>query len=312
MKLTEAVTDQILLKPFMRDARKSLGFLEELFQNPNFENEDNLRKYTTTVHGMKSSLLIIGEEQLSESAYELELFGRHKNIPLIIKSTPEFLEKLRTLLERLENLETQTANESAAHSQAIIRLLEFDEKNNGLDIKKGLERYAGNAEAYSKILRSYAVSMRSMLPTIEIFRDDKIRDYKIAVHGIKGASFDIYADYIGESAANLEKAAKNDDFDYINKHNPEFVEVVKKLLDDLDMLLSVIAAETPKPRKDEPDSELLLKLRIACDDYDMDIADEAMTEIEKYQYDSDGGLANWLRENIDMMNFTEIVEKLSD
>jgi len=37
-----------------------------------------------------------------------------------------------------------------------------------------------------------------------------------------------------------------------------------------------------------------------------------MNEIEAFQYEADDGLAHWLRDNVDQMNYTEIVEKLSE
>jgi len=36
-----------------------------------------------------------------------------------------------------------------------------------------------------------------------------------------------------------------------------------------------------------------------------------MTEIEKFQYESDDGLVEWLRENIDIVNFEEAAEKIT-
>jgi len=38
---------------------------------------------------------------------------------------------------------------------------------------------------------------------------------------------------------------------------------------------------------------------------------EIMDEIYLYQYDADGGLTEWLKENVQLVNFSEIVEKLS-
>jgi len=37
-----------------------------------------------------------------------------------------------------------------------------------------------------------------------------------------------------------------------------------------------------------------------------------MNEIEKYKYEADNGLAVWLRENMDKMNFKQIAEKLEN
>ena len=40
--------------------------------------------------------------------------------------------------------------------------------------------------------------------------------------------------------------------------------------------------------------------------------DTAMEEIERYEYESDGGLVLWLRENADKMNFIQIRENLEN
>jgi hypothetical protein len=180
----------------------------------------------------------------------------------------------------------------------------------GLDMAKGLARYDGDEEVYLKILRSYAGSVKSILGLIETVTEDRLADYKIKVHGIKGASYDILANEIGKEAEALENASKAEDFKFIVEHNPAFLAAAGKLVNDIEDMLSAINDETPKPKKDKPDDELLLKLLAACKDYSMRDADEAMEKIEKYQYEADDGLADWLRNNVDMLNFQQIVEKL--
>ena len=44
----------------------------------------------------------------------------------------------------------------------------------------------------------------------------------------------------------------------------------------------------------------------------MDGVDEAMEEIEGFDYEADDGLSEWLRDNVDRMNFMQIKEKLSN
>ena len=91
-----------LLESFLRDGRKALEIFDEIHGNNEYNNEESLQKYTIAVHGMKSSLINIGELSLSEHARQLELAGREKNILYIVKSAPEFSEKIRELLERIE------------------------------------------------------------------------------------------------------------------------------------------------------------------------------------------------------------------
>jgi HPt (histidine-containing phosphotransfer) domain-containing protein len=76
-----------------------------------------------------------------------------------------------------------------------------------------------------------------MLSEIENFNEETLFDYRIKVHGIKGACLDIYADQVGKEAKALEDAAKNGDIEYITKHNPAFLESAKKLLSDIENML---------------------------------------------------------------------------
>jgi hypothetical protein len=147
--------------------------------------------------------------------------------------------------------------------------------------------------------------------SIETVNENELADYMIKVHGIKGMSYDIFAEQVGKSAEKLEKAADTGDFSYISEHNPAFLDAVQKLVSNIEGVVSAINAANPKPKKDYPDSQLLLKLLAACNEYSMDGVNAVMTEIEKYQYESDDGLVDWLQEQVDMTRFSKIIEKLS-
>ena len=182
---------------------------------------------------------------------------------------------------------------------------------NGLDLKKGLERFGSDEGLFLDVLRSFAANTRPLLESMKNVSKDSLDDYAVTVHGIKGSSRGIFADLIGAAAEELEKAARDGDFGYVAAHNSTFLESAWKLIHDLDGLLAAVDAETQKPIKDRPEAAALSKLRAACEGYDMDGVDAAMEEIESSRYESDNGLAAWLRENVDMMNFQQIVEKIS-
>jgi len=377
--------DSLLLESFVRDVRKTLLLLEEMcinheYDTPDtkwYEQDDTLRKFTIIVHGIKSSLWNIGEIELSELAYKMEIGGREHNTHLVQSSAPGFINQLRGLLEKIETEQNEQRNSGGAdedeesirnkfsgiceragdydrkgaleiisgikncgkETRDILEKIngfiihsEFEEaikiadaylkntggsllngkKIDGLDIDQGLQRYGDDEKTYLRVLRSYAASVRSMLGVVENASEDKLNDYKIKVHGIKGTSLDIFAEEIGSAAKNLEEAAKTGDFDFIVKHNPAFLEATGKMVSDIEDLLAKIEAENPKPEKDRPDADALAKLLAACKDFDMDGIDAAMALIEKYKYTSDDGLADWLRDNVDRMNIKQIVEKISE
>jgi len=114
----------------------------------------------------------------------------------------------------------------------------FNKEISGLDINKGLERYDSDKKIYLKLLRSYAVNVGAMLGDIENVSEETLANYKIKVHSIKGISLDIFAQKIGNDAKALEEAAKVNDFEFINKNNPIFIEAARKLVIDIEDMIS--------------------------------------------------------------------------
>ncbi|MCL2633921.1 MAG: GAF domain-containing protein [Oscillospiraceae bacterium] len=211
--------------------------------------------------------------------------------------------------EVIENARLQKDAVTVEKKTPPSRLLNMETK--GIDLKKGLLRYDSDEAAYIKILRSYVASIRSMLDTIKVFNEQDAANYKVRVHGIKGACLGIFADEIGKKAAALETAANEKDFDFIKDNNPPFILSAYELVENLSALLASLDDDSPKLQKAKPDTELLKKLLFACETYSMTQADEAMTEISKYKYDEDDGLVAELMEYMDNMDYSKIAERLS-
>jgi len=215
---------------------------------------------------------------------------------------------------RMENTAADNAHPAAettlSHEDSLLSHLLTNEIP-GLDIPKGLLRFEEDVQFYVRVLHAYSISIQSAFKVIKNVSKENLNLYKINVHGIKGTSLDICAQKISETAAALEKAAAAGDIDYINEHNPPFVKTVEDMVTRIDKMLAVLETANLKPKKDRPDKALLEKLLDTCVRYDMDGADSVMSEIEIFQYEADDGLAFWLRENIDMVNFDETAEKLN-
>ena len=188
-----------------------------------------------------------------------------------------------------------------------------DWKNAHLDMKKGVERFGGSMESFIQILRSFAISTRSLLDAVMGVTEGNLADYAITVHGIKGSSRNICAETAGNMAETLEKAAKAGDFDFVRTHNTDFVETIESLIAFIHDVLDKMVFENPKTKKDKPNIGTLSTLLAACKNYDMDGVDAAMTEIENFEYESgsDRELVAWLKTNIEHMNFKQIEERLS-
>ena len=184
----------------------------------------------------------------------------------------------------------------------------FGKEGVGLDMQKGLERFSGDKTAFLQVLRSYAVNTPSLLEAAKSVTRENLADYATLVHGIKGASRGICADSVGDRAENLEKAARAGDIDFVLANNAAFLEAVETLINGMNELLRQTASL--KPKKNQPDIAVLDRLLAACEGYDMDGVDMAMSELESNEYECDSGLVAWLRENVDQMNFAQIQEKL--
>ena len=196
-------------------------------------------------------------------------------------------------------------------SDYVRNLFEKLAGNIDVDVDKGVERFMGDAEVYLDILRSFALNTRPLLQKIENAGEDGLTDYEIVVHGIKGSSRNIFATTVGSLGEALENAAKQGDTDYIRENNGFFMKTLEELLDGLKSVLAEIDSEEEKPAKDSPDKSTLEKLRTACNNFDMGMVNEAIAEIDSYEYRSDGGLAEWLKENAIQLNYSEIAERLA-
>jgi len=93
--------DPFFAEIFVRDARKSLAVLEALAEKNDYGNENRLRAYIISVHGLKSALANVGRTDLSELASNLEHAGREGKLDIIITETDAFLESLRAFVDEL-------------------------------------------------------------------------------------------------------------------------------------------------------------------------------------------------------------------
>jgi hypothetical protein len=234
------------------------------------------------------------------------------------KETLDEIEKIYSFIQDgdFEDAE-QTAEAYATTLAEMINLkksLQINSKKiTGLDITKGLNKYDGDEDVYIKILRSYAASTRSILEKIGTVNEENLAKYRISVHSIKGTSLDIYADGIGNAASRLEEAAVAGDIDFINKNTPAFLNDTWTVINAIEAVLLECTPVKPKSKKDKMDESLIQDLLAACEIYSIDGVDKAMAELEKYEYSDseDNEIVEWLRERIRMMEFTDIIARLS-
>ena len=103
----------------------------------------------------------------------------------------------------------------------------------GIDFEGGISRMGGREAVYIRVLSSFAAGMPALLNKIRTFDPTKLEEYRTNVHGIKGASYGVFANEIGMQAEALEMAAKAGDIETILARNDRFILNMEKLLGEI-------------------------------------------------------------------------------
>jgi signal transduction histidine kinase/FixJ family two-component response regulator/HPt (histidine-containing phosphotransfer) domain-containing protein len=180
----------------------------------------------------------------------------------------------------------------------------------GIDTEKGLAICGGDSEIYRSVMRSCAADVFAVLEKFRYVSAETLPAYTIAIHGLKGASANIGAEALRQTAADLEVMGKNGDLQGVLALNNAFVEEAECLVVEIKTWLEKQEAEVTKPQLHSPDRAILTHLRQCCEDYDFDSANQDLLELEKAIYEMDMELVTCLREKIDTYNFDEAAELL--
>ncbi|MDR1545496.1 MAG: response regulator [Deltaproteobacteria bacterium] len=181
----------------------------------------------------------------------------------------------------------------------------------GRDLNDALRRFSGDRAALNDVLRSYAESLRQTLELLREPNAEDLKNYAIAVHGVKSSSYGVGAKQVGAMAEELELKVAQGDLGFVLERNDDFLAAAEKLAAGIVAALAAAQASDSKPSKDEPDPALLSKLAAACTNYDMDGVDAAILELEKFSYKNKPNLTSWLRERVESLDFQGIVNRLS-
>jgi CheY-like chemotaxis protein len=181
----------------------------------------------------------------------------------------------------------------------------------GIDLNQARERY-GSDEAYLEVLRFYAAETAQLLEKLRVVTAETLPDYAVTVHGIKGSSNGICATEVGQRAQVLENAAKAGDAAFVASHNGPFLETAGELIVNIRRLLESFAPSPnqEKARSEAPDPALLSLFLEACKNYDTEGMGKALGALEARTYDRDGDLVEWLRDQLDALEYDAIRERL--
>jgi len=182
----------------------------------------------------------------------------------------------------------------------------------GLDLEAGIARFGGNEKLYAKIIKTFIDNIGPHLDTLAGLTQEGLDDYAIEVHGVKGSLYGISANKEGDEAKELEIAAKAGDFDKVSAGNVPFIDSVKVLTEKLQVLLdNYESGAGGGNKKPEPDKALLQAMLEASRDFDVDKMQDSLAELEKYSYEKDADLVEWLSEQVTAFGYDKIEERLA-
>ena len=180
----------------------------------------------------------------------------------------------------------------------------------GMDLAAGLSRF-GKDDTYLQIIRSYVTHTPALVEKLETVSAETLGEYAVTVHGIKGSSYGIGAMVVGKMAEELERAAKRGDIETVRSGNSAFVRAVKSLIYELHTLEDAIHGSAPgREYKAAPDEVLLRNLLVCCERYSVGDMEDVMCELERYNYETQGDLVAWLREQLDNLEYDNIRTRL--
>jgi CheY-like chemotaxis protein/HPt (histidine-containing phosphotransfer) domain-containing protein len=102
--------DPDLTEIFWRDASNALSTLRTIHENREAYTDGDIRLYTITVHGLKTSPANVGEHGLSAAALSLEKAARNSDAALMASETQPFLDDIAALIDKLTPDESRTVN----------------------------------------------------------------------------------------------------------------------------------------------------------------------------------------------------------
>ncbi|MCL2064751.1 MAG: hypothetical protein FWG98_10345, partial [Candidatus Cloacimonetes bacterium] len=113
---TSVDMEKKLIEISQKDIKNTINFLKE--KSP----KENLKLFTTTVHGVKSVLASIGEEVASEKAAELENAGLDECLDFISEHIDDFINLLESILLKFCNEEIVYEEDELINEDTVFLL----------------------------------------------------------------------------------------------------------------------------------------------------------------------------------------------
>jgi CheY-like chemotaxis protein len=183
----------------------------------------------------------------------------------------------------------------------------------GIDFTAALMLYGDSGAAFIPILKSFVTHTPPLIEKMDAHLETSLPDYSVEVHGFKGTCKAICAAETAELAKELEFASKDGNGELVKSRHGELRRQALELTGRLSALLDKWDAGQPlaekKPRV-EPDRELLARLSAATAEFNSNMTEEVLGELEQYRYEKDQSLIHWLREQAENFDYDAIHKQL--
>ncbi|MCL2356651.1 MAG: ATP-binding protein [Defluviitaleaceae bacterium] len=195
------------------------------------------------------------------------------------KQTPETLEAARKQKEEM-TAAAQPAQAAPVNENDPLTLLR---KIKDMNVDSALRAMRGMTDLYLDTVKLTARLLPEKIDKMTKLLDSDMKSFTIEVHGIKSALNNIGAEKLGNSAAKLERAAKDDKKSYCDEYYPPF----------RDGLVSIHAALSEvfpddTANKETADKSVLIpaiaEAKEAAENFDRDAASEAIGKHASFSF----------------------------
>jgi CheY-like chemotaxis protein len=176
----------------------------------------------------------------------------------------------------------------------------------GVDFAAAMNLYDNSGAAYLPILKSFVNHTPKLLENMDICLRSSLPDYTIEVHGLKGACNVICAKKLADLARELEFTSKEGKSDTVERKHKELRRMALELTDRLKTLLAEWDSgllPKAKEKRAEPERALLTRLSDATGQFNSNVTEEVLGELEQYCYERGDDLILWLREQAENFDY---------
>ncbi|MDR1898971.1 MAG: response regulator [Treponema sp.] len=183
----------------------------------------------------------------------------------------------------------------------------------GVDFTSALVLYGNSGGALIPILRSFVTHTPSLIEKMGVHLESSFSNYAVEVHGLKGTCNAICAGGTAALAKELELAAREGNFDLVRSRHGELRQQALDLTERLKALLDEWEAGCPvrvKAPLTEPDPALLARLSAATAEFNSNVTEDILEQLEQYRYERGEDLVRWLREQAENFDYDAIHKRL--